>query len=102
MAIMNKEKWDSLPPDIQKVIDDASVWAAHETAGRLRIRGDKARKLCMERGDTFVTPTPEEMKLWRDALKPVWEKWIEEREAEGLPGRAVLNETLRLIEQYSK
>jgi hypothetical protein len=58
------------------------------------------RGSAMKRGHTFITLTPEEKKLWSDALSPLREEWIKQQEARGLPGRAFMDEMLRLIKQY--
>jgi len=41
----------------------------------------------------------EELDRWIEvAGKPVWDKWVADMEAKGLPGKAVLEEALRLCE----
>jgi hypothetical protein len=47
-----------------------------------------------------MTPTPEEMQLWRQAVKPVHQKWIADNEAKGLPAKAIYQEAKRLIKEY--
>jgi hypothetical protein len=42
------------------------------------------------------------MKLWYTAMKPMQEKWVEEMEAKGLPGRKVFEEAKRLAIKYKK
>jgi hypothetical protein len=55
-------------------------------------------KFCKDRNHTFTELTPQEIKVWYDLVKkPIHDRWIAEAEAKGLPGRAVYNETLRLI-----
>jgi len=97
---MNMETWNSLSPDIQKVLEDSARFVETEVPAELTRRDDKGRQLAREANHTFIYLTSEERQSWIDALKPVQDKWVEEREAEGLPGRAVLEETLRLIEEY--
>ena len=52
-------------------------------------------------GHTIVNLTPEEMKPWYAAVKPIHEAWIEKMEAKGLPGRQVFEEAQRLTKKYS-
>ena len=42
------------------------------------------------------------MEKWKVTAKPAWDKWVKEMEARGLPGQAVLDEALRLVEKYKK
>lgn len=58
-------------------------------------------KYVKEGGHTIeeYTLPPEEADRWIEAAgKPIWDAWVAKMEAQGLPGRAVLEETLRLIE----
>jgi TRAP-type C4-dicarboxylate transport system substrate-binding protein len=100
IAIMSKEKFNALPPDIQKIFRDNREFGSQEW---LRM-GDGETKMALgvarKRGHTFITLTPEEKKLWYDALSPLREEWIKQQEARGLPARAFMDEMLRLIKKY--
>jgi TRAP-type C4-dicarboxylate transport system substrate-binding protein len=96
--IWNKKKWDSYPPDVKKILTD-SVHFYYDNFYEMD-SGMQAMvvKTCKDKGDTFTELTPQEVKVWYDLVKkPIHDKWIAEAEAKGLPGRAVYNETLRLI-----
>ena len=103
LCIMNLAKWNSLPPDIQKIIDDLSPWGAKrfcEVGEELEAKGIES---CRELRHTFIEPTPEEIKLWLAGAKPGHEKWIAGMEAKGLPGRLVYDTARRLItEKYGR
>jgi TRAP-type C4-dicarboxylate transport system substrate-binding protein len=102
MLLFNQKKWKSLPPDIQKLFEDLSPWL-----GETLIKADNGYEAMVigkakEMGQTFLTPSPEEMQLWREAVRPVHEKWIADNEAKGLPAKAIYEETKRLIKEYTK
>lgn len=100
IAIMNRNKFNSLPPDIQKILLDNREFGSQEWL-KLAIEETKVgHDAAMKRGATFITLTPEEIKLWRDALLPLREEWVKKQEARGLPARAFMDEMLRLIKQY--
>jgi TRAP-type C4-dicarboxylate transport system substrate-binding protein len=100
IAIMNRNKFNSLPPDIQKIFLDNREFGSQEWL-RMGLEETKVgREAAMKRGHTFITLTPEEKKLWSDALSPLREEWVKQQEARGLPGRAFMDEMLRLIKQY--
>ena len=102
--IMNKDAWNKLPPDIQKLIDEKYAPMLQQKlieiqAGLAQASIDKAKKA----GHTFATCTPEQYKLWVDAITPQVEKvWIEPNEAKGLPARAIYNDFKALAKQYSQ
>ncbi|WP_258359812.1 TRAP transporter substrate-binding protein DctP [Moorella sulfitireducens (nom. illeg.)] len=98
--IINKEKFDKLPPDLQQLIEQAGdVWAKviAETTGKLV---SDAINQCKANNHTFIEIPSQDMKVWYEAVKPVHDKLIEECEAKGLPGKAVYEETLQLIQRY--
>jgi TRAP-type C4-dicarboxylate transport system substrate-binding protein len=101
--IMNTVVWNRLSPDIQKAFNDLGGVAGAEYCGR---EFDKANQIEMAKvaamkGKQIFNLDPEEVKRWREACKPVWDKWMADMEAKKFPGKAVLQETLRLAEKYS-
>ncbi len=98
--IMNLDKWNSLPADVKKAIDDLRPWIEKKSVDVSMDQVQDVRKTCEGLSHTFITLKPEEIKLWTDAAKPMHDAWIAEMEAKGLPGRAVFDETKRLIQKY--
>jgi TRAP-type C4-dicarboxylate transport system substrate-binding protein len=98
---MNQKKYDSLPPDLRKVIDDLSgAWGAEYT-GAAWDRNEKdgieaARKV----GATIYTVPAEERQRWGVKLKPVEEDWVKAMDAKGLPGRQLLGDLREAIKRY--
>lgn len=102
MVIMNVKKWKSLPPDVQKVFEELRPNLEQDliqmNLGFFNYVVNKAKEM----GHTFIYPNPDEVKLWKEVVRPSHEKWISENEAKGLPARAIYEETQRLIKEYSK
>ena len=101
--IMNTDKFNSLPPDLQKIIvESGPVWADKQLeldAGLQKVALDKCKGL----DQTFTYLTPEQIAEWRTLVKgPVHDKWIKQAESQGLPGKAVYEETLQLIKKYNQ
>jgi TRAP-type C4-dicarboxylate transport system substrate-binding protein len=97
--IMNQEVFDSLPADIQQIIEDLIPWFSQELARAYTESGAAGRDLSVEAGRTIYSPTPEELELWIQALEPLQDEWVEEREAAGLPAREMLDEMLRIARE---
>ena len=100
--IMNVDKWNSLPADVKKTIDDLRPWIEKKSVDISMDLAGEVRKICQGLGHTFIIPNAEEMKLWMEAAKPMHDAWIADTEAKGLPGQAVFKEAKRLIQKYSK
>ena len=102
VEIMNKNVWDSLPPDIQEVFLKWNAYLGLESTRGAYYEDSEGKRLSLEHGGSIYTPTPEEFKLWADALAPLRDKWVQEKEAEGLQVRPMLDEMMRLIDKYNE
>ncbi len=100
LLLMNQKAWGKLPADIQEIFEDLDAWLGEELikadAGYVAMVRGKAKEM----NHTFITPTPEEIALWREAVQPVHDKWLSETEAAGLPARAVYEEVKKLLANY--
>lgn len=96
--IMNADRYNGLPPDIKKIFDEGmDVWADKMWEFD-QIMQKGALKTCEEGNHTFINLTPEQIAEWRNLVKgPIHDKWIAGAESQGLPGKAVYEEALRLI-----
>ena len=95
---MNKKKWDSLPPDIQKVFAEVSAeWAVKQ--GKLWDDIDKSGyEWSKTKGHEVIALSKEEDAKWAAAVKPIYEKYAAEVQAKGLPG----NEALKFCLDFLK
>ncbi len=100
--VMNLDKWNSLPADIQKAFNEVndkfvaeagSIWASHQQEGL-----DFAKK----EGVEFIELTPEQA---AEFVKPVLflaDKWAEDMESKGLPGKKILATVRKICDEYNK
>ncbi|MBW1773847.1 MAG: TRAP transporter substrate-binding protein [Deltaproteobacteria bacterium] len=102
-SAMNKRTWNKLSPDIQKTITKITTDMMPDTLCRA-VTGEmqKGIKIVKERGQEIIEVSPEERARWVAVSKPAYDKWVKVMEAKGLPGKAVLNDALILVEKYSK
>lgn len=99
--VMNERTWNSLPPDVQKVLDELGGAYAAEFYGKAWDQAENiAKENIKKAGCTIRELSPQEKARWQQKAKAIWNKWAADLEAKGLPGRAVLDETLKLIEKY--
>lgn len=96
-VVMNLNKWKSLPSDVQRAIDEASGVKAAELFGTVfDAMGDPDIKYMKQKGDTFITLSPDEKARWVSAIKPIRDKWIKKMAAKGMPAEKILDEMIRL------
>lgn len=75
---MNLGVWDSFPEDVQKVIKDAFLEAQEFAMARFTEReSDMVKKIETEQGAEVYTLPDSEAAKWRDALKPVFDTYLE-------------------------
>ncbi len=99
---MNKAKYDSLPPDLKKVIDDNSGPATSKWAGKVMDDGDApGLAAAKKRGNAIVVLDAAETARWKKAAEPVYAAWIAEMKAKGIDGQALINDARALIAKYA-
>jgi TRAP-type C4-dicarboxylate transport system substrate-binding protein len=100
---MNKAKYDSLAPELKKVIDanggaESSAWV-----GKVWDQSATgARKLAADRGNQFNTVGADELKKWEQAGQTVVDSWVAEVSAKGYDGKALLKNARELIQKYDQ
>jgi TRAP-type C4-dicarboxylate transport system substrate-binding protein len=101
--IMNKNKWNSLPPEIQKQIMSVSGKFGARFHGKAWDRAAiEAEEIIVtemkKRGGEAITLSPQEVEKWRDNARGVWDKEVKRWEEKGKPAKEILVE----IERYLK
>lgn len=101
---MNKATFNNLPEDIKKVfVENSTVEASRRYAIAHMKMGDEASK-ALARFDQKVGNPPftvlseEERSQWKEACRGVWDEWVNDVTAKGLPGKAMLEEAIALID----
>jgi len=99
---MNKEKWDSLPPDIQKTIEAIDgEWI--EKNGKLWDEIDKEGKgYALKRGIKFIPLSKEENTRWAEKVNPLLDDYVKNMKAKGLPGQEALKYCLDYLKEHQK
>jgi TRAP-type C4-dicarboxylate transport system substrate-binding protein len=96
--VMNKQKWESLPADIKKVIDENIGLKMSRKAGIVYDKGEAALKnKVLEYGIKANDLAPADLAKWKEEGKIIRAGWAKEMESKGLPGNAVLKETESLL-----
>lgn len=96
--VMNKQRWEGLPAELQQAIEEASrpefvrelgvLWDADELPGY---------KLAVEAGDEIIELEDAERERFVEASQPVLEEWVAKVDGMGLDGAALLAEARTMI-----
>jgi TRAP-type C4-dicarboxylate transport system substrate-binding protein len=95
---MNKAKWDSLPPDVQKAFTDNSGEDWLREVGRIWEASDDAGiALATKAGNQHIVLTDQELAAFRTKLEPVVQRWIDEVKDKGIDGAALVQKAREAI-----
>jgi TRAP-type C4-dicarboxylate transport system substrate-binding protein len=100
---MNKAKYNSLPPDLKKVIDNNSGMATSAWLGKVQQAGDvPGRKAATDRGSNIFTVSPAEAQEFRRRSRAIEVEWVEDMNKRGHDGKKLLETARALIEKHGK
>jgi TRAP-type C4-dicarboxylate transport system substrate-binding protein len=100
--VMNKDKWNSLPPDIQKIVDDmskeyiekyAAMWDDIEKSGKAYLE---------KRGNKIITLSKEEEAKWVEKAQPILDDYVKKMKEKSLPGEEALKFARDYLKPYRK
>ena len=100
---MNKAKYNSLPPDLKKIIDNNSGLETSGWLGKVQQEGDVAgRKSASDRNNAIFTVGPAEAQEFRRKSRALEVEWIEDMNKRGFDGRKLIDTARALIEKHAK
>ena len=100
---MNQAKYDSLPADLKKVIDDNAGAAYSQAIGKTWDGSQAAgRKAAKDRGNTFYTVPATELDNWVKVAAPLYDDFTSDMDKKGLPGKQMLQDARDLLVKYRK
>jgi TRAP-type transport system periplasmic protein len=100
---MNKAKYNSLAPDLKKVIDANSGLETSGWLGKVQQQGDVAgRKSAVDRNNTIYTIPASEAQEFRRKARLVEVEWVEDMNKRGHDGKKLLDTAKALIEKHAK
>lgn len=90
-VVMNKDRWNSLSPEIQKAIEEINTeWVIKQGEAWDKIDND-GKEFVMSKGNTIVEITPEESARRAKAVSPVMDAFAKDLASKKLPGQEVLD-----------
>ena len=99
-VVMNMDKWNSLPEDVQKVMDGMAIEQAWWTGNYMDKRVVKSIEWSKKNYNIEITKlTKKELARWNKLLKPLPDKWSEQAKAKGLSARTILKD-IKVAKEY--
>ncbi|MBI2355043.1 MAG: TRAP transporter substrate-binding protein [Deltaproteobacteria bacterium] len=99
---MNQAKYNGLPAELKKVIDQNSGIETSRWVGKIWDDGALvSRKIAVDRHNTINILSDAEYKRWVKATESVDDEWMKEVAAKGGNGKALLNDAKALLKKYN-
>ena len=99
---MNKAKYESLAPDLKKVIDANSGMATSAWLGKVQQSNDAlGRKSAVERNNAIYTFTPAETQEFIKLSSQIDDAWVADMDKRGFKGKALLDSAKALIAKHA-
>lgn len=101
-VIINKNKWNSIPPDIQRIIEKVNEeWI--EKMGRLWDElNQEGKDVFLQKGGKIVVLSNEENARWLERLRPILDDYVKETKSKGLPGEEALKFCIDFLKAQQK
>lgn len=101
VLVMNKDRFNDLPADLQKVMDDNSGMDFSVFAGGTQSDADgPSRQLAVDRGNNIITLDATQSAAWAAAAAPVYDTWLAEMKDRGIDGQALIDQAKALMAAY--
>lgn len=97
---MNKAKYESLPADLKKVIDNNSGQALSGMIGKAFLQADAEGKKLTAKNTTNVIPKAE-LENWKKLGQPLTDAWVTDMNAKGHNGKEMLDGARALIARHA-
>jgi len=100
--VMNKARYEALPPDLRKVLDANSGADTSALFGKLVQDGDaNGRQLAVDRGNTIKTLSDAQTDAFINASKSVASEWVDEITKRGRNGAQLLAAARELVVKHA-
>jgi TRAP-type C4-dicarboxylate transport system substrate-binding protein len=103
--VMSPKKYNELPPDVKKILDETTFGRQAEASGAALDRGDAEAMMQVQKEDgvTVYELPAQERERWIKAVMPVRESMLKDVEAKGYKNaKEIVNDATKLADQYKK
>jgi TRAP-type C4-dicarboxylate transport system substrate-binding protein len=98
----NRKTFDNLPPEVKRFIYNMQrrlsemYGIQYDYQDTLSLKNEIA-----EKGIQVIKLSPKEMERWKGAVEPLWQDFIKENEAKGLPAKELVKDLRARAQKYA-
>ena len=98
---MNKAKYEGLPDDVRKVIDETTGMEFATAAGNVWDQaGADVAKMVKDKGNTILTLSDADKASWMKTCEPITAAWIEEMKGKNIDASGLIESAKTLLAKY--
>lgn len=97
---MNKDKWESLPADIQKIFEQTNKEWIVKYGAAWDASDDEGRQFTLAQKNEIIPMSDEENARWAKAVEPVIGEWVQQAAKKGLPAQAYVDFLKTAVQTY--
>jgi len=100
-VVMNMDKWNSLPKDVQQVMEGLATQQAAWTGAYMDRHVQESIAWSKKNQNVEFIVLPEgELAKWNQLLEPITANWIQTNAAKGLPAKAIVQDIKDFAQMY--
>jgi TRAP-type transport system periplasmic protein len=96
-VVMNKDKWASLPVDVQNTIETLNAEYVVKHGAAWDQADEDGKAFVKELGHETITLDEAEAARWKEAVAPILDEYVATMKEKGLPGEEFLKETQAML-----
>lgn len=85
-TVMNKQKWQSISPEDQKIIEAINEEWIEKQANLWEVEDQAGKDFLIQRGGKIIKLSAEENARWNKSVAPMLDEYVASMKAKGLPG----------------
>ncbi|MCX5815643.1 MAG: TRAP transporter substrate-binding protein [Proteobacteria bacterium] len=98
IVAMNKDKWNSIPPNLQKIIEQINLEYIEKQGKLWDTMDSEGMEYSHKRGNKSIKLSAEENARWAAKAQPLFDEYVKKSKEKNLPGE----EALKFIRGYLK
>lgn len=100
-VVMNMDRWQTLPPDVQKVMEDLATEQAEWTGAYMDEHVKDAMDWSVKTYKVDVIRLDAKAKAaWDQKLQFITDQWVNDAKAKGFPAEEIVTDIRKLTQQY--
>ncbi|NLL46469.1 MAG: TRAP transporter substrate-binding protein DctP [Clostridiales bacterium] len=101
MLCLNKDRYNELPDDLKKIINDSSQWFLDQLPEIYSAQVDRVHKKCDEYSVKYYKPNEEFSAEIVEAAEESWAMWIKTMTDKGFDGQAIFDTAREYIDRFN-